>query len=162
MRVYLPLLPSELLEDTPRPRRGFTVVPPPECDREGVEVLEDDAQTEAALLALSLLREEEKDTPLRMLIAQDVEMDPPKGAGVLEVDEITIVWEKVAAILCDDCDTAPVVQRVLDATEQDEADEAVADLWEFCLGWYDVSERQSLARLIASSFPAAPSNCSVS
>ncbi|MDY5600996.1 MAG: hypothetical protein SPF88_04280 [Schaalia hyovaginalis] len=148
MRVYLPLLPSELLDDDPRPRSGFTVVAPADCDREGVEVLEDDAQTEAALLALALMREEEDEEPLRMVVAQDVDAPQPKGEGVVEVGDFAIVWDAVAAILSDDPEAAPAVRRVLDAEDQDEADAAVADLWEFSLGWYDVSERESMARLI--------------
>ncbi|MCF2710666.1 MAG: hypothetical protein SPH79_07750 [Schaalia hyovaginalis] len=151
MRVYLPLLPSELLDDSPRPRSGFTVVAPADCDREGVEVLEDDAQTEAALLALSLMREEEDEEPLRMVVAQDVDAPQPKGEGVVEAGDFAIVWDAVAAILSDDPEAAPTVRRVLDAEEQDEADAAVADLWEFSLGWYDVSERESMARFIARS-----------
>ena len=151
MRVYLPLLPSELLDDSPCPRSGFTVVAPADCDREGVEVLEDDAQTEAALLALSLMREEEGERPLRMVVAQDVDAPQPKGEGVVEAGDFAIVWDAVAAILSDEPEAAPAVRRVLDAEEQDEADAAVADLWEFSLGWYDVSERESMARFIARS-----------
>lgn len=151
MRVYLPLLPSELLDDSLRPRSGFTVVAPADCDREGVEVLEDDAQTEAALLALSLMREEQGERPLRMVVAQDVDAPQPKGEGVVEAGDFAIVWDAVAAILSDDPEAAPAVRRVLDAEEQDEADAAVADLWEFSLGWYDVSERESMARFIARS-----------
>lgn len=151
MRVYLPLLPSELLDDDPRPRSGFTVVAPTDCDREGVEVLEDDAQTEAALLALALMREKEDEEPLRMVVAQDVDAPQPKGEGVVEVGDFAIVWDAVAAILSDDPEAAPAVRRVLDAEDQDEADAAVADLWEFSLGWYDVSERESMARFIARS-----------
>lgn len=151
MRVYLPLLPSELLDDDPRPRSGFTVVAPTDCDREGVEVLEDDAQTEAALLALALMREKEDEEPLRMVVAQDVDAPQPKGEGVVEAGDFAIVWDAVAAILSDDPEAAPAVRRVLDAEDQDEADAAVADLWEFSLGWYDVSERESMARFIARS-----------
>lgn len=153
MRVYLPLLPSELLAAAPRSRTGFTVVAPEGCDREDVEVLEDDAQTEAALRALSLVREDAAEKPLRMIVAQDVDALPPPGEGIVETGEYAITWDTVVAILADEPDAVPRVQRVLDAQDQEEADEAVAALWELCLGWYDVSERESLARLIESAVP---------
>ena len=50
----------------------------------------------------------------------------------------------MAAILAD---ASPAVQAVLSATTQDDADEAVATLWESSLAWFDRSERPDVLAL---------------
>ena len=148
MRVYLPLLGSELLGDSLSSRRGFTVIPPSEADAETIEVLEDDAQTEAALVSLTELREREGEAMARLIAAADVADTPLEGEGVVETAEITVSWNEVVAILADSGQAAPAVLEVVKASEQDQADEAVAALWEHALEWFDVSEREVLAKAL--------------
>ena len=50
----------------------------------------------------------------------------------------------LAAILADLPDAAPAVSAVLEASTQEEADEAVAALWESSLAWFDRSERPAV------------------
>lgn len=145
MRVYLPALSSHLLADDIAERPGFAVVAPAGTDREGIEVLEDDAQTEAALVSLVDLREASGEAPIRLVLAVDAPDRPLTGAGVVETGPIDATWADVAAILADSPEAADDVRAVLDADEQDEADEAVARLWERSLEWFDVSERLALA-----------------
>lgn len=154
MRVYLPLLGSELLGDSLSSRRGFTVIAPNAADSETIEVLEDDAQTEAALVSLMELREREGEPMVRLIAAADVAdtalegEGEGEGEGVVETAEIAVSWSEVVAILADSGEAAPAVLKVVEASEQDEADEAVAALWEHALEWFDVSERESLARAL--------------
>lgn len=152
MRVYLPLLASELLGDFLSSRRGFTVIAPSAADSETIEVFEDDAQTEAALVSLMELREREGEPMVRLIAAADVADTPVEGEGegegVVETAEIAVSWSEVVAILADSGEASPAVLKVVEANEQDEADEAVAALWEHALEWFDVSERESLARAL--------------
>lgn len=148
MRVYLPLLASELLGDSLSSRRGFTVIAPNAAESETIEVLEDDAQTEAALVSLMELREREGEPMVRLIAAADVADTPVEGEGVVETAEIAVSWSEVVAILADSGHASPAVLKVVEASEQDEADEAVAALWEHALEWFDVSERESLARAL--------------
>ncbi|WP_276670841.1 DUF6912 family protein [Schaalia cardiffensis] len=148
MRVYLPLLASELLGDSLSSRRGFTVIAPNAADSETIEVLEDDAQTEAALVSLMELREREGEPMVRLIAAAEVADTPVEGEGVVETAEIAVSWSEVVAILADSGEASPAVLKVVEASEQDEADEAVAALWEHALEWFDVSERESLARVL--------------
>lgn len=149
MRVYLPLLGSELLADRLPNRRGFTVVAPPDADAETIEVLEDDAQTEAALRSLMELREHEGEPPARLVAAADVAGLPPEGEGVVETQELAVAWGEVVAILADSPEAAPAVRAVVTAEDQDGADEAVAALWEWGLEWFDITERGALAEALS-------------
>ena len=152
MRVYLPLLGSDLLGDFLSSRRGFTVIAPSAAGSETIEVFEDDAQTEAALVSLMELREREGEPMVRLIAAADVAdtalESEGEGEGVVETAEIAVSWSEVVAILADSGEAAPAVLKVVEASEQDEADEAVAALWEHALEWFDVSERESLARAL--------------
>lgn len=152
MRVYLPLLGSELLADSLSSRRGFTVIAPNAADSETIEVLEDDAQTEAALVSLMELREREGEPMVRLIAAADVADTPVEGEGVVETAEIAVSWSEVVAILADSGEASPAVLKVVEASEQDEADEAVAALWEHALEWFDVSERSTLAQVLGPCF----------
>lgn len=129
-------------------RRGFTVIAPNAADSETIEVLEDDAQTEAALVSLMELREREGEPMVRLIAAAEVADTPVEGEGVVETAEIAVSWSEVVAILADSGEASPAVLKVVEASEQDEADEAVAALWEHALEWFDVSERESLARVL--------------
>lgn len=151
MRVYLPLLGSELLADHLPPRRGFTVVAPPDADAEAVEVLEDDAQTEAALQSLMDLREREGEPPARLIAAAEVAQAPLAGEGVVETPELAVAWGDVVAILADSPQAGAAVRAVVEAEEQGEADEAVAALWESGLEWFDITERRALAEALRAS-----------
>ncbi len=53
----------------------------------------------------------------------------------------------MAAILADLPDAGPAVAAVVAAETQEEADEAVAALWESSLAWFDRSERPDVLAL---------------
>ena len=55
-----------------------------------------------------------------------------------------------AAYFIDPPDAAPAVRKVLRAQTQEEADEAVAQLWEESLEWYAPEERELLLRVLES------------
>jgi len=156
MRVYVPALGSDLLADRPRSVAGFIAVPPPGAGRDDVEMLEDDAQTEAALASLELLRDADAaagERPGRLVLAVDADVALPSGTGVLAVPPVSLGWGDVVAFLIDEGDAARDVRAVTQARDQDAADHAVADLWERPLEWFDASERTALA---ASWFPRGP------
>ncbi len=155
MRLYLPALSSELLGDAPPHRDGWTALPGPGVGGEELEVLEDDAQTEAALASLVLLRESLDDEGgqealRRLILAVDTDLPgaAPVGTGVIAVQAGAVSWADVRALLVDGADAEPLVKAVLDANEQDEADDAVAALWDEALEWYDPGERLDLATIL--------------
>jgi hypothetical protein len=149
MRVYLPALGSDLSADRPPVRSGFAAAPERGAAPDDIEVLEDDAQTEAALASLELLREAPPgERPSRVVLAADapVTTEGEKGASrVVRVEPGTLGWGDVAAFLIDEDGAAEAVRAVLRAGDQGAADRAVADLWEHPLEWFDISERDALA-----------------
>ncbi len=148
MRVYLPALVSDLLADCPRRVAGFIAVSPPGAGRDDVEMLEDDAQTEAALACLELLRDvgaDASEPAARLVLAADADVMIPPGSGVLVVPPVALTWKDVVAFLIDEGDAAGDVRSVLQAHDQDAADHAVENLWQHALEWFDISERIALA-----------------
>ena len=71
MRVYVPAVLSELSVLLPPVRGGVIAVPDAAMSGEDVEVLEDDAITEAALSSLELARETDGALPARVVLAVD-------------------------------------------------------------------------------------------
>lgn len=71
MRVYIPALLSDLSVPLPPVRAGVVAVPDGAMSGEDVEVLEDDAITEAALSCLELARESAGAAPARLVLAVD-------------------------------------------------------------------------------------------
>ena len=122
MRVYLPALPSELAGPTPPVRDGFAALPQAGAAKDDIEVLEDDAQSEAALASLVLARESDSpQAPARLVLALDVP-DSCAVAGQVEgapgvhlVPGVRAQWGDAAAILADGAGAAPAVRRVLAA-----------------------------------------------
>lgn len=149
MRVYFPALSSDLGEEQISLRQAFVAVPSPDMGGEDVEVLEDDAQVEAALASLILLRDAPTHAYARIVLAADIQTDAvPSGTGVREVNNVRCDWNDVVAILADDGETSEQVRRVIEADDQDQADHAISDLWEFPLQWFDVSERDALREIL--------------
>lgn len=152
MRVYLPATSSDLVDDRPPLTSGFTAVVPASATGEEAEVLEDAAQTEAGLASLLRLREATgTQARRRIILAADANdtsvavLDPADATSpIAEVAPGQLSWTDVVAILVDDADAEPAVSRVLEAEDQDQADLAVAELWEHALGWYDITERSLL------------------
>ena len=66
---------------------------------------------------------------------------------IFEAAAFEYTWSDVAAILADLPDAAPAVEAVLSAETQEDADEAVAALWESSLAWFDRSERPAVLAL---------------
>lgn len=159
MRVFIPAFTDELSLTEPQTRPGWTAVIPAGTHPEQAEVFEDDAVTEAALDGLGLLRDEEipeqvQRLPRRLVLAVDlpnsarVRMEDAvdEDSVVCPVDSVPFTWNDVAAIMIDDADAEGAVRRVLKASTQDQADEAISDLWEYSIGWFDIAERLELAR----------------
>ena len=149
MRVYIPALLSDLSVPLPPVRAGVVAVPDGAMSGEDVEVLEDDAITEAALASLEQVREEGAQ-PARIVLAVDTPtsttLSPGEAieANIFTAPAFEYTWSDVAAILADLPDAAPAVSAVLEASTQEEADEAVAALWESSLAWFDRSERPAV------------------
>ena len=150
MRVYIPALLSDLSVPLPPVRAGVVAVPDDAMSGEDVEVLEDDAITEAALSSLELARESAGAAPARLVLAVDTPTSTTLTPGdqiephIFEAAAFEYTWSDVAAILADLPDAAPAVEAVLEASTQEEADEAVAALWESSLAWFDRSERPAV------------------
>ena len=152
MRVYVPALLSELSVPLPPVRGCVLCLPDGAMSADDVEVLEDDAVTEAALMSLELAREADA-RAARVVLA----VDTPAGEALEPGRELSsrihaapafeYTWSDVAAILADLPDAAPAARAVLAASTQEEADRAVADLWDSSLAWFDTSERPSLLDL---------------
>lgn len=157
MRVYLPATVADLAADLPPRVRAFTVIAPGGAHGEELEVLEDEAQDEAALDSLRRLRDDTPGAPPRRLVmALDVHptsvpepLEAGSATGVLDLDPAP-GWEAVVAYLLDEAEAEEAVRRVLTAGNQEEADVALAALWDHPLQWFDASERsQLLARWTA-------------
>ena len=153
MRVYVPAVLSDLSVPLPPVRGGVVAVPDAAMSAEDVEVLEDDAITEAALASLEQVREEGAQ-PARIVLAVDTPtstttLTPGEQIEphIFEASAFEYTWSDVAAILADLPDASPAVQAVLSADTQESADEAVAALWEFSLAWFDRSERPAVLAL---------------
>ena len=71
MRVYVPAILSDLSVPLPPVRGGVVCVPDAAMSAEDVEVLEDDAITEAALASLEMARETEGVAAARVVLAVD-------------------------------------------------------------------------------------------
>ena len=153
MRVYIPALLSDLSVPLPPVRGGVLCVPDVAMSGEDVEVLEDDAITEAALSSLELARESVGAAPARLVLAVDTPTSTTLTPGeqiephIFAAPAFEYTWSDVAAILADLPDAAPAVSAVLEASTQEEADEAVAALWESSLAWFDRSERPAVRAL---------------
>ena len=152
MRVYVPAVLSDLSVPLPPVRSGVLCMPEAGMNGEDIEVLEDDAQSEAALASLVLARESDSpQAPARLVLALDVP-DSCAVAGQVEgapgvhlVPGVRAQWGDAAAILADGAGAAPAVRRVLAATTQEGADRALWELWDEALEWFDITERPALA-----------------
>lgn len=153
MRVYVPAILSDLSVPLPPVRGGVVCVPDAAMSAEDVEVLEDDAITEAALASLEIARETEGVAAARVVLAVDTPEATTPNPGeqiaprIFKSPAFEYTWSDVAAILADLPDAAEAVAVVLAAQTQEAADRAVADLWESSLAWFDTSERPALLQL---------------
>ncbi|MDU6756172.1 DUF6912 family protein [Actinomyces sp. HMSC065F11] len=86
----------------------------------------------ASLISLELVRDLEEPTQRRIVVA--LEGEP--------------VWENAQAILVDGLESEPLVRRACAAATQEEADEAVEELMDAFLEWFDVSERAQLCQAL--------------
>lgn len=162
MRVYIPAVSTDLLDDRPPLGPGFSVMAPAGVAPEDIEVLEDDAQTEAALASLTRLREASAGERIaRVVLAADADdphvavIDPADATSrIAEVAPGQLTWDDVVAILADPDDAEPAARAVLEARDQDEADQAVADLWLHALEWFDITERETLTTHWFSTHPS--------
>lgn len=152
MRIYYPFLGSELAQGNFPPRNAYCVRPDAGLHGEDLEVAEDDARTLAALDSLALLRDEESGSSSRCIIAADIEgLSWEECDGdVAQTSPCAPDSDSIAAYFIDPPDAAPAVRKVLRAQTQDDADEAVAQLWEESLEWYAPEERELLLRVLES------------
>lgn len=152
MRVYVPVLSHELTGEHPPVRTAWMALIPQGTHPEEAEVIEDDAQTEACLDGLTLLRDTSPQGALRRIVlAVDIPGRAPQTqeAGTDTIEPPTYAWADVAAILADGADAQDAVRAVIDADKQDAADNAVSELWDHALEWFDSSERLGLAASLA-------------
>lgn len=144
MRIYLPATSSDLIASQPPSGPAWTVNAAPGIGAEDLEVLEDDAQTEAALASLIRLRDE-GGARRRIVLAADWDGHiSAADDGVIEVAAAGLQWSDIVAILIDSSAAETAVEAVLVAEEQEDADAAVATLWDESLQWYDREERNAL------------------
>ena len=83
------------------------------------------------------------DTPTSTTLRPGEQLEP----HIFEAPAFEYTWSDVAAILADLPDATPDVIAVLEAETQEEADDAVAALWESSLAWFDRSERPTVLAL---------------
>lgn len=150
MRIYYPVLARELEEGNLVPRPAYCVDPSSSLRGEDLELAEDDARDLAALDSLALLRDEQEGALSRCVIAADIE-----GISVVHFDgevaqtrPCAPVESHIAAYFIDHPDVSDRVCAVLDAQTQDEADEAVARLWDESMEWYAPEEREDVIRIL--------------
>lgn len=150
MRVYIPAVSTDLRELLPPVRIGYCVVPHTVAVGEELELLEDDAQTEAGLASLSLLQDDDTSAPVRLILAVELsegEVTPFEG-DIAQIECSAYRWIDVVALFVDNLDAIPHVRAAVEATTQEEADDAVSTLWEESLEWYDIDEREALGQLL--------------
>ena len=87
MRVYVPAVLSDLSVPLPPVRSGVLCVPEAAMSGEDIEVLEDDAITEAALSSLELARETEGAGAARVKQLQRLPMIVQKHARISSLKE---------------------------------------------------------------------------
>ena len=150
MRIYYPVLARELEEGNLVPRPAYCVDPSSSLRGEDLELAEDDARDLAALDSLALLRDEQEGALSRCIIAADIE-----GISVVHFDGEVAQTQPcapgeshLAAYFIDHPDVSDRVCAVLDAQTQDEADEAVARLWDESMEWYAPDEREDVIRIL--------------
>ena len=150
MRIYYPVLARELEEGNLAPRPAYCVDASSSLRGEDLELAEDDARDLAALDSLALLRDEQEGALSRCIIAADIE-----GISVAHFDgevaqtqPCAPVESHIAAYFIDHPDASEKVCAVLDAQTQDEADEAVARLWDESMEWYAPEEREDVIRIL--------------
>lgn len=150
MRIYYPVLARELEEGNLVPRPAYCVDPSSSLRGEDLELAEDDARDLAALDSLVLLRDEQEGALSRCIIAADIE-----GISVAHFDgevaqtqPCAPVESHIAAYFIDHPDASEKVCAVLDAQTQDEADKAVARLWDESMEWYAPEEREDVIRIL--------------
>lgn len=150
MRIYYPVLARELEEGNLVPRPAYCVDPSSSLRGEDLELAEDDARDLAALDSLALLRDEQEGALSRCIIAADIE-----GISVAHFDgevaqtqPCAPVESHIVAYFIDHPDASEKVCAVLAAQTQDEADEAVAQLWDESMEWYAPEEREDVIRIL--------------
>ena len=150
MRIYYPVLARELEEGNLVPRPAYCVDPSSSLRGEDLELAEDDARDLAALDSLALLRDEQEGALSRCIIAADIEgiSDAHFDGEVAQTQPCAPVESHIAAYFIDHPDASEKVCAVLDAQTQDEADKAVARLWDESMEWYAPEEREDVIRIL--------------
>ena len=150
MRIYYPVLARELEEGNLVPRPAYCVDPSSSLRGEDLELAEDDARDLAALDSLALLRDEQEGALSRCIIAADIEgISVANFDGeVAQTQPCAPVESHIVAYFIDHPDASEKVCAVLDAQTQDEADEAVARLWDESMEWYAPEEREDVIRIL--------------
>ena len=155
MRIFVPATSADLSLPTPPTGVCFTAVTAPGASSEEVEVAEFAAQTEAAVASLELLQDAEFSADSgrstlakrRLVLAGDTSAVLGVSDPDTQVSQATVqswTWEDVVALLVDGPSAEAAVNEVVNARSQEQADQALNDLWEYALEWFDVSERTTL------------------
>lgn len=149
MRVYVPIIVSELGQSAIAPRMVHAVTPDlqravPGEDEESYEMI---ATLAAADDSLRLIQEAGSDVRVRALVVADVRgsgLEIPKASPDLLPTSIRMLeplaWDRVESIHIDEEGSEDIVDRAIDGDEK-----AFLDSGDIELMWFDVTEREQLA-----------------
>ncbi len=118
-----------------------------------IERAEYDALINASIESLIVIRDSQEGTspevPRRVVAVADLDLDGEDVTrGHLALPR-HVDWHHVRALFVDDDDGVDVVRACCEAATQDEADRCVEVLLDFPLDWYDIAEREALARTLS-------------
>lgn len=157
MRIYLPATVLDLAAaDGLSPRLGHTLTPAlaAELGVDDVETGEFAALQLAAWDSLDRLRAEPAAPRRRVVVAADVPGAEPEGSAASAVSAPMVPWSAVASLHLDE-DSAEV-RDVLDRLIADGDDAALAKARDLDLLWFDVAERDQVARGATGQATAGP------
>lgn len=151
MRAFIGLTSSDL-ELPLLPTRGLLItgmeegLDPQRLRGEELEVAEFNTTVDASLVSLERVRDQLPNCAACRIVAA-IEVDGV--ARDLESDAGELPWSQVEAFLVDEADAEPAVTQACQAQTQVEADEAVAQILDHPLAWWDGSERPDLIEALS-------------
>ncbi len=135
MRAYLPLTGSELSLEVPPDRLPLVAQVPSDLSGEEQEAEREYVLEDASFASLQALQD-----------------SGGQGGRVVAVGEVTrgngsfTSWEQIDSLMVDGEAATAIVQQILRADDEDEANLLVEALFEEPLEWFDISERLLLAQ----------------
>lgn len=133
MRIFLPLTAMDLLAANVPDREGIPAPVSKDLTGDQMEAVYEDAMDQAAFRSLELLFENPSAAPCRIVGVFERAQDPS-----------SISWDRFDSFHLDEPDTGELIERARSAQTQQELDDAVADIVDESLDWFDVSEYPAL------------------